>query len=88
MKYFAVNIGGEWTSDSPLNEAVFNCKNKTEARRCGKRYIRAWALQKDGEDIRYIREITDAEYNERVNDRENYMRNGYLKYRIGNWKLT
>ena len=79
-KFYAVAITNDiWASMiSPFDEAVFEVPNATEARKRGRAYIRAWQLI--GETILRIRIMSEAEYKERTENRDAYMKGGYKKY--------
>ena len=61
-KIYAVKIGTRKEKFDPIthyNSATFKCKSKTEARACGKLYIRQWQLTNN--EILEIKEITKEE---------------------------
>lgn len=78
--FYAVLIGDIYTPQDAFNEAVFFTSNAAEARKCGNLYIRQWDLA--GERVLRVRRMSEQEYNERVNDREQYIAGGYKKYII------
>ena len=79
-KFYAVAIGkAEMASFvTPFDEAVFEVPNATEARKRGRAYIREWRLT--GVSILRIRIMSEAEYKERTEHYDAYMKGGYKKY--------
>lgn len=76
--FYAVLIGDIYTPQNAFNEAVFSASNAAEARKRGNLYIRQWGLE--GARVLRVRRMSEQEYNERVNDHEQYIAGGYKKY--------
>ena len=78
VKIYAVMIKNPWYCDSVTSEMITRATCKTSALASAKQYIKAWGLV--DEKITGIREMTQAEYNERMNNSKEYYSGTWQNY--------